>query len=260
MLDVHRRPDIDSGANQLLDVLVSLRVPTLGRVRMREFIDDDDLRLALQRRVNIEFLEIAPAIADDAARQNLKPSSKAAVSARSWVSTRPMTISTPSAFKPRARATTLYNSCRPQEPPRGRLSVCPRSCLLASASSASGSGRLSGSERCLSPLRSEPAMPDPRPHFRGATSSSARLSARTLTRGSPRMAEQASLGFLGDQRADLLFRHVTRLGDARNLRLCESRRNIGVKPRTRCGDRISGNRSFKTVLAHRVDVALDAFD
>ena len=73
MLDVHRRPDVDAGADQLLDVLVALRVAAFGRVGVRQFIDDDDAGPARERGVDVEFFEIVALIGDDAARQNLEP-------------------------------------------------------------------------------------------------------------------------------------------------------------------------------------------
>ena len=59
MLNVYRRPDVDAGIEQLLDVLPAFRVPrtrlTLGEVRVRKLIDQDDLGPPPQRGVEVEL-------------------------------------------------------------------------------------------------------------------------------------------------------------------------------------------------------------
>ena len=91
-------------AMQFLDILVALGMAAARRVGMGQFIDDDDARLAGQRRVEIEFLDGRPWYSTCRRGSTSRPSSSAAVSPRPWVSTRPTTISTPSAFRRRARA------------------------------------------------------------------------------------------------------------------------------------------------------------
>src|SRR6185312_4216317 len=57
----------------------------------------------------------------------------------------------------------------------------------------------------------------------------------------PRLAqesEQAALRVLGDQIADALLRHVTRLGDSRHLEQRSLGRNVGVETAGRGGDEI----------------------
>ena len=44
MLDVERGPDVDAVAQDLLDVLVALGVDQARRVRMRELVDEQQLR------------------------------------------------------------------------------------------------------------------------------------------------------------------------------------------------------------------------
>ena len=73
MLDVDRGPHIDARRDQLLDILVALRMAALGRVRMGELVDDDQLRPALERGIDVEFLDHAAAILDIALRQHLDP-------------------------------------------------------------------------------------------------------------------------------------------------------------------------------------------
>ena len=73
MLDVERGPDIDAGVEQLLDVLPALGMPAVGSVGVSELVDDDQLGLARQRRVEIEFLDRAATVLDRAPRQDFKP-------------------------------------------------------------------------------------------------------------------------------------------------------------------------------------------
>ena len=72
MLDVERGPDVDAGGDQFLDVLPALGMAAFGRVGVGELVDDDQLGLALQRRVDVELLDGPAAIVDDPARQDLE--------------------------------------------------------------------------------------------------------------------------------------------------------------------------------------------
>ena len=55
MLDIKRREDIDAGGNYLLDIKIALGMPASRGVGMREFVDENQLRTALQDRVEIHF-------------------------------------------------------------------------------------------------------------------------------------------------------------------------------------------------------------
>ena len=59
MLNVERRPYVDAGAEQLLDVLPALGVAALRRVGVGEFVDDDQLGPAAERRIEIELLDLS---------------------------------------------------------------------------------------------------------------------------------------------------------------------------------------------------------
>ena len=72
MLDVERRPYTDARIEQLLDVLPALRMPAVGSVGVGEFVDDDQLGLALERRVEIEFVDRAAVVFNPAPRQDLE--------------------------------------------------------------------------------------------------------------------------------------------------------------------------------------------
>ena len=55
MLDIERREDIDAGGDQLLDIEVALGVPAAGGVGVGELVDENELRAALQDRVEIHL-------------------------------------------------------------------------------------------------------------------------------------------------------------------------------------------------------------
>jgi hypothetical protein len=73
MLDVERRPDADACIEQLLNVLPALRMPAVGSVGVGEFVDDDQLGLARQSRVQIKFVEGAAVIFDLTPRKDFEP-------------------------------------------------------------------------------------------------------------------------------------------------------------------------------------------
>ena len=73
MLDIERRPHIDARGEQLLDVLPALGMAAVGSVGVGEFVDDDELGLASQRRVEIEFLDRAAVVLDLAPRKDFEP-------------------------------------------------------------------------------------------------------------------------------------------------------------------------------------------
>ena len=73
MLDVERRPDADARVEQLLNVLPALRMPAVRSVGVGELVDDDQLGLARERRVQIKFVERAAVVFDPAPRQDFEP-------------------------------------------------------------------------------------------------------------------------------------------------------------------------------------------
>ena len=78
MLNIERGPDVDTGSEQLLDVLPALGVPAIGSVGVSELIDDDQLGLARQRRIEIEFLDFAAVVFNPAPRQDFEPVNESA--------------------------------------------------------------------------------------------------------------------------------------------------------------------------------------
>src|SRR5262245_9007663 len=64
MLDVHGGDDVDSGIEELHDVFPALSVTRAGNVRVRELVDDRDLRVARDDRVDVHLLERHTAILD----------------------------------------------------------------------------------------------------------------------------------------------------------------------------------------------------
>ncbi len=72
MLDVDGRIDVDARVEQLVDVLPALQVACALHVRMRELVDEDQLRRPRERAVQIEFGERAAAIVDAGGRQHVE--------------------------------------------------------------------------------------------------------------------------------------------------------------------------------------------
>ena len=72
VLDVERRDDRDARVEQLVDVLPALLVPRAGDVRVRELVDEDDLRPAPQDRVDVHLLERRAAVFDALPRDHLE--------------------------------------------------------------------------------------------------------------------------------------------------------------------------------------------
>ena len=83
VLDVDGRGDVDAGVEDLVDVLVALLVARPGRVRVRELVDERELGLAADHRVDVHLLELEPAVLDAQPRHRSSPSASAAVSGRS---------------------------------------------------------------------------------------------------------------------------------------------------------------------------------
>ena len=73
MLDVERRPDVDAGVEQLLDVLPALGMAAFGSVGVRQLVDDDQVGLARERRVEVELVDRAAVVFDHAPRQDFEP-------------------------------------------------------------------------------------------------------------------------------------------------------------------------------------------
>ena len=61
------------GVQDLVDVLVALRVARAGRVRVRQLVDQGELRRASHDLVDVHLLERHAAVLDAAARHRLEP-------------------------------------------------------------------------------------------------------------------------------------------------------------------------------------------
>ena len=72
MLDVERRPHVDAGGQQLLDVLPALRMAAAGDVGVRQLIEQQQARPARQRLVEIELAEDLVDVDDRLARDELE--------------------------------------------------------------------------------------------------------------------------------------------------------------------------------------------
>ncbi len=63
MLDVQRREHVDAGVEDVLDVLVALRMLDARRVRVRKLVDQAELRGAGEDAGQVHFLEHRAAVA-----------------------------------------------------------------------------------------------------------------------------------------------------------------------------------------------------
>ena len=72
VLDVHGCEDGDSGAEQLIDVLPALFMAGAGCVRVGQFVNEKNSRLAMKCAVEVEFLEDRAAILDVLAGQDFQ--------------------------------------------------------------------------------------------------------------------------------------------------------------------------------------------
>src|SRR5262249_23773756 len=57
VLNVHRRDHVDSGPDQLFDVLITLGVAAAGGIGVRQLVDQADGRPARQDRIDVHFAE-----------------------------------------------------------------------------------------------------------------------------------------------------------------------------------------------------------
>ena len=73
MLDVQRRIDVDAGGEQFLDIHVALGMPAARRIGVRELVDQNELRPALEDRVEVHFVEPAALVLDPPPRDDFEP-------------------------------------------------------------------------------------------------------------------------------------------------------------------------------------------
>ena len=73
VLHVHRGDDVDPGGEQFLDVLPALGVAGAGDVGVRELVDDRDLGVPGQHRVDVHLGERGAAVGDGLAGDDLQP-------------------------------------------------------------------------------------------------------------------------------------------------------------------------------------------
>jgi hypothetical protein len=71
--DVDGGQHVDAGVEDLVDILPALRVPRTGRVGVGQLVDDDDLRVPGEHRVDVELGQRHAAVGDLPARQHLQP-------------------------------------------------------------------------------------------------------------------------------------------------------------------------------------------
>jgi hypothetical protein len=72
VLDVEVRDDVDPCLEQLVHVLPALLVPRAGDVRVRQLVDERNLRTAAEHRIDVHLLELGAPVLDAAARHDLE--------------------------------------------------------------------------------------------------------------------------------------------------------------------------------------------
>ena len=72
MLDVQRREHVDAGGDQLLDIEIALGMAAARSIGVRQFIDKNELRAALQDRVEIHFGQEVALVLDLLPRNRLE--------------------------------------------------------------------------------------------------------------------------------------------------------------------------------------------
>ena len=73
VLDVDRREDVDSGGEQLLDVLIAFGMAAARRIGVRKFVDQHELGPALEQRIEIHLGEGTAFISNLTARHDVQP-------------------------------------------------------------------------------------------------------------------------------------------------------------------------------------------
>ncbi len=249
MLDIERRPHVDAGVEQFLDILPALGMAALRRIGVGELVHHDQSRLARQSGVDVEFLDGAAAIFDGAAGQDFLPfeQDRRLRRGRGFRPARsPHRARRPSDG---ARLAAWRKSSPRRARRRGRLSVC-RACRSPSAPAAR---RDRGGDRVRAP--------SPCPILaRHLSSSSARLSLSTLTRGSPKKPIR---GFRIWARTRLRTFPTSRpraLGDVRRLKQSVFRRNVRVEPRGRSRQGVGGHKPGPAFRALGLDAGLHPVD
>ena len=73
MLDVEGRVNVNAAAQEFLDIEVALGVPAACDIRVRQLINQNDLRLAGNNGVEVHLLEPLPLVLDTPPRNDLQP-------------------------------------------------------------------------------------------------------------------------------------------------------------------------------------------
>ena len=249
MLDVQRGPDVDAGGQQFLDIHVALRMAAAGRVAVGELIDQGERRAAGQQGVEVHLLQRIAAIVDVPAGQHFQP------------------LQQRRGFGPAVRLGDADDDIGALAP--ARLGAGQHFVGLAHAGG--------GAEENLQPPAAGVAGGLLQQGVRRGTDvavrhgpaqcifspSSTRLSARTLTRGSPSTPSVRGLDRVLDHRPQRRLRHVARRRDPLDLQQRRCRGDVGVEAARRGGDQIGRDRraggfglQLADILLHPVDQRL----
>ncbi len=200
VLDVHGGDDVDAGVEELVDVLPPLGVAGAGDVRVRELVDERDLRVPGEDGVEVHLLEACAAVLDrpGGARPRARRSCRRCAAGRG------------------SRRSRRRRRCRARggdAPRRASRRSCPRLARHRGRCAADHGSRLHcgpcrRTGRCSQGIRRGRLRAHPR-------SSSARLSCEDVHAGLADEAEQAALRLLVDERRHRGGVEATRRGDSR---------------------------------------------
>ncbi len=123
VLDVHGRDDADARGEERLNVLPPLLVLAAGGVRVRELVDQGDVGGPGDDGVESMSSRDTPRCSTTRRGTTSSPSTRAAVAARSWVSTTATTTSRPSACM-RCPSSSIVNVLPTPGPRRAGPAIC----------------------------------------------------------------------------------------------------------------------------------------
>ena len=84
VLHVHGGVHVDPGGKQLLHILKALFIAHARGIRVRQFVDQDELGVPLDRLVQVELLKLDVPVRDHLGRKLGSPSRRCIVSGRVW--------------------------------------------------------------------------------------------------------------------------------------------------------------------------------
>ena len=223
MLDIERRPDVDAGGQQFVDILPALGMAAAGHVGVGKFVDQQQVRTARQRGVEIELLHDLVAIDDRLARQHLEAVDQLLGFAPSVRFDQADNDIAAARF---VRAGGAEHGVGFSDAGSGAEKNLQMSAPFLSGQGEERVGR--SSLRCVGGHSASSRGGNLRLQIVEREIELEHIDARLAEQ-----AERAAFDLAFDQRADAGFRQVARLGDARHLKQRRLRRYIADRARCR---------------------------